>query len=53
MEGNDSIPDELHENLLQYYDDNDVDVQVFVFDSRDGSFLAKLKYSGAGFTRVY
>lgn len=53
VEGNDSIPDELHENLLQYYDDNDVDVQVFVFDSRDGSFLAKLKYSGAGFTRVY
>lgn len=53
VDGNDSIPDELRENLLQYYDDNDVDVQVFVFDSRDGSFLAKLKFNGAGFTRVY
>ena len=44
MDENNVLSDEKGENLLQYYDRGNVDVQILVFDSEDGEFLGEVLY---------
>lgn len=41
--------DNPDENLLNYDEDRDVDVQILVYNSESGEHLARLRYTNAGF----
>ncbi len=44
MDKNSTVPEEKAENLLSYYERNNVDVQILIFDNETGDFIGEVTY---------
>lgn len=47
IDGNDTIPEEIRDNLLSYDTEYETDAQVFLFDSQSGTYLGHLYFDDA------